>query len=151
MPIATEEEFKIYNKKVLRSRVDKILSEMKYFDANFEYTPNSLEVMQVIQKKSDDPEYKFTEEDGKIMDQFEKESYVVQRLFNVQKISEQPTTLDIQDNPEQLVTQQQIISMITSKYNGDKQTVRAGKYEFYTMLKEEFDLFNEIKDEKIDD
>ena len=151
MPIATEQETKDYNKKLLRKRIDKVLSEMKYFDSNFEYTPDCLEVMTIIEKKSKDSEYKFTTEDKKLMDKFEKESYVIQRLFNVTKIAEQPTTLDILINPEQDVTQQQIISIITSKYNQDKETIKVGKYEFYTMLREEFELFNEIKDERVDD
>lgn len=132
-----------------KKQVRKTLLNFKFFDSNLQYTPDSLEILETLKVKLEDPEYRITNKEERLLRNFEKETIVAQKLFTVWSISTQPTSLDIKDNPKQLTTRQQIITIITSESNQDKEIVTVGELQFYTMSKKDYKIYSEIMKETL--
>ena len=131
-----------------KSRIKDVVKRFKYFTNTLDYSDKALEVMEIIKKQSEDKS--ITKRERTILNRFGREQYVAKNLFNVMLINKQPDTLDPKENPDQLTTRQQIIYNITSPSNEDKETIDQGPYTFFTMHKEEYQLYKVIIDELYD-
>ena len=128
------------NKRVIKT----VVKRFKYFDKHLDYTKEAVPVLKLVELSIQDPDFVFTKEMEKARRRFEKEALVASRLFNVMLINIQPTTLNMLENPSQKTTKQQVLSIVSSQSNLDKELVTIGEYNYYPMTKDEYDLYNEI-------
>lgn len=124
-----------------KKEIKAVVRRFKYFDKNYQYTKLALLLLELRKSTLEDDTLMMTSEQQKEVNRFEKEIYVVTRLFNVEAIEMQPSTLDPVKNPKRLTTKQQIKNIITSESNRDKETIQVDNFHFFPMTEEEYDVF----------
>lgn len=139
------------NKKQIKS----IYKNRRYFDHKTNQPNKQFEMMYILsQAAAVDPDRADRELDKmgqlkihKERERLEREALIMTRLQTIWLIRQQPTTLDIIENPTQSITQQQIILNITSSQNSGIPTIVLGRFSYATMSKEEFGIYSEVYDE----